>query len=656
MKFPSVLMLFALVACDKGDDSSGGGGGGGGDDSSAPTDADNDGFDVGEDCDDGDASVHPDAEEICDGIDNDCADGIDVGATDMTDYFADGDADGYGAGAATASCEPIAGQVANGDDCDDANNLIHPAATEICDELDTDEDCDDLSDDADDSLDTSTATLTVYVDGDGDGYGIDGKVAACDLATGFSAVAGDCDDLSSAANPGAAEVCGDKVDDDCDGAANSCRYSGAIDPEDAYARVKGYPSIYLGTETTAAGDLDGDGFDDLAVATNFQGVFVFAGPISGTIEASKTVTGEITNTTSGDGIGHDVQGLGDQNGDGFDDLMIEAYSWGGSMGRAYFVLGPITGTEAADEAAVATITGSTSGDYMSWYPSAGDVNGDGIIDPMLGSPGPGGTAGESYVFFGPVTSGDLTAEDAGASFVGVASDDWTGGQNAANGDVDGDGTDDVLVSAEQTDYAGSDDGAAWLFNGPVEGEYSVDEGDTLFHGAPSGTHLGWFSAIDGDLDGDGLDDVVLSAPSGGDGSVYVVSGADIAGASEIDVAKADGYIVGDSGSYQAFGNVLDAGGDLDSDGNDELTVCSAGAGGTGVAWTFYGPVSGSLEATKGASFTVTGESGQGMGSTCIFVGDVTGDGAEDLAVGAANTSIGGSFGTGILLLFNGTAK
>jgi hypothetical protein len=660
MKVHSVLLGFLLVACtDKGDDTSGGGGGGG-DDSNPPAgeDADNDGFDVEEDCNDGDAAINPDAEEICDGVDNDCADGIDVGATDATAYYADGDADGFGAGAGTEACEPVAGQVDNDDDCDDANNAIHPDAIEICDELDTDEDCDALIDDDDDSLDTSTATVTVYVDGDGDGYGADGtKLTVCDVTAGYSESPGDCDDASSAANPGAAEVCGDIVDEDCDGEARSCGYSGAIDPLDAYAHIRGYPSIYLGTDTTPTGDLDGDGDDDLAVATSFQGVFLFAGPISGTLEASKDTMGELTNTTSGDGIGHDVQGIGDQDGDGYDDLMVEAYSWGGVTGRAYIVLGPMTGAEAVDEAAVATITGATSGDYMSWYPSAGDVNGDGIIDPMLGSPGPSGTPGDSYIFFGPVTSGDLSAADADASFIGITNDDWTGGQNAANGDVDGDGTDDVLVSAEQTDYTGSDDGAVWLFYGPVGGEYSVDEADTLFYGAPSGTHLGWFSAINGDLDGDGLDDVVLSAPSGGDGIVYIVYADAVSGSSEVDVAKAEGYIAGDPGSYQTFGNYVDAGGDIDSNGTDELTVCSAGAGGgTGIAWTFYGPISGSFEASADAGFTVTGDAGQGMGSSCVFVGDVTADGADDLAIGAANTTIGGSYGAGIVLLLNGMAK
>src|SRR5262249_35077396 len=118
MKLHSVLVLFALVGCsDKGDDSSGGGNGGG-DDSTPPgnEDADNDGFDVTEDCNDGDATINPDAKEICDGVDNDCANGIDDGVT--TPFYADTDADGYGAGKATDACEAPKGFVDNADDCD----------------------------------------------------------------------------------------------------------------------------------------------------------------------------------------------------------------------------------------------------------------------------------------------------------------------------------------------------------------------------------------------------------------------------------------------------------------------------------------------------------------------------------------------------------
>jgi hypothetical protein len=663
MKIHSSVVVLALVGCsDKGDDS---GTGGGGDDSN-PTaeDADSDGYAVGDDCNDGNAAINPGAAEICDTVDNDCDGTTDVGATDATAYYADGDADAYGAGKATMSCAPVAGMIATGGDCDDANKAIHPGAAEVCDDLDVDEDCDTLIDDDDDSLDTTTATLTVYIDADGDGFGTDGtKVTVCDVDTGYSASGGDCDDASTAAHPGAAEVCGDAIDEDCDGEANSCRYSGDIDPADAYAHLKGEAGRYLGYDTTPTGDINGDGFGDLAVGMGSAsgegyGAFLYNGPVSGTIEA-KAASADITNAAASDGTGLDVQGIDDQDGDGYDDLMITSgmNSTSGYSGGVYVLLGPITGTDAVDEAASATIAGESS-NYIGWYPSAGDVNDDGIVDLMLGGPGTNFSTGAAYIFYGPVTSGDLTtADDADASFTGLNSADWTGGCNAANGDVDGDGVNDVLVSAEQSDHLDVDDGASYLFMGPVSGAYAVDEADTMFVGGPAYWHLGWFSSIGGDLDGDGLDDVGLTAPNGYvDGAVYIVYADDIAGASELDVSKVGATVLGDKGAYQQLGYYMDTAGDLDSDGNDDLAIGSyVSDGASGTAWMFYGPISGTTYASD-ASFVVHGSKGQAMGASTVFVNDVTGDGADDLAIGANNTTIGGAYGSGIVLLFNGTAK
>jgi hypothetical protein len=669
MKFHSVWMLFAFAACsDKGDDSSGGGDGGDDssvddsavDDSGTPAeDADKDGYDVDSDCNDGDPAIHPGATEVCDGVDNDCADGIDVGAADATDYFVDSDADGYGTGAATSSCEVLKGQVTTDGDCDDENKAINPSAVEVCDDLDTDEDCDTLVDDEDDSVDLKTATLFLYADADGDGYGVTGsKIQACDVGGGLSSNADDCDDASGAIHPFAAEVCDDANDEDCDGVADACRFSDEIDATDADAHLLGYDSLYLGYDVSPAGDMNGDGFGDIAVATNSgKGAFVFAGPIGGSMGAADALA-KFDRPASGVSIGDDVQGIHDQDGDGYDDLLVS--SSGSSVG--YIELGPVSGAESIDKTADATITGD-AGDYMSWYPSAGDVNGDGVFDPMLGAPASNGSYGAAYIFFGPVTSGDLTAADAGASFIGLNSNDWTGGCNAANGDVNGDGIDDVLVSAEQSDYGDPsntfyDDGLAYLFYGPVSGEYSVKEADTRFLGGAAGTHLGWFSTLGGDVDGDGSYDVTLSAPNTGDGTVYVAYSTQIKGVSDFDVAKAGATIIGDPGYSQKFGYYLDTAGDLDTDGNDDLAVGSYPSNGyLGTAWTYYGPITGALEATADASFVMYGTSTiQYVGASTVFVHDVTGDGADDLAIGAHNAILGKGtiYGAGMVMLLNGT--
>ena len=155
---------------------------------------------VGGDCDDGSAAAHPRAEEVPgDGVDQDC-DGHDA-------CYADGDDDGYGADVIVSDgldCDEP-GKAAAGGDCDDASPGVHPEATEqVADGVD--QDCD--------------GKETCYGDADHDGYGATVEVASTDLACGSpgaAPVATDCDDTSAFAHPGAIEVAGDSIDQDCDG-------------------------------------------------------------------------------------------------------------------------------------------------------------------------------------------------------------------------------------------------------------------------------------------------------------------------------------------------------------------------------------------------------------------------------------------------------
>ncbi|MFZ5475325.1 MAG: MopE-related protein [Myxococcota bacterium] len=171
------------------------------------------------DCDDTRDDVNPGAAETTGtGVDEDC-DGGEV-------CHADADADGYGATATTASAdedcadagEATAAAFALGADCDDGDAAVHPAATEVCDAADVDEDCDGAADDADADVDGDTTTPW-YADDDGDAFGDEARVTdACDVPDDHVAVAGDCDDADDAVSPDAAEVPGDAFDQDCDGA------------------------------------------------------------------------------------------------------------------------------------------------------------------------------------------------------------------------------------------------------------------------------------------------------------------------------------------------------------------------------------------------------------------------------------------------------
>jgi len=175
------------------------------------------------DCDDQRAEVSPEGVEVCDpeARDEDC-DGImdddddSVDAASLIEFFADADADGFGDAFNPAfSCSAPDGFVSDPTDCDDLRADIHPAATELCDALDTDEDCDGLADDADDTVDSTTAS-TWYADLDGDGFGDPAApLLACDLPAAAAAGASDCDDSDGAVFPGATEVC-NGVDDNCD--------------------------------------------------------------------------------------------------------------------------------------------------------------------------------------------------------------------------------------------------------------------------------------------------------------------------------------------------------------------------------------------------------------------------------------------------------
>jgi hypothetical protein len=185
-------------------------------------DSDGDGYPLSEDCDDADASINPDAAELCDSIDNNCDGEIDNDPVDAGIWYTDGDDDGYGdPGTAVVLCEQPSGTVDNDGDCSDENALISPDAAEVCDKADTDEDCSGAADDADPGVDPGTQR-TFYTDGDDDGYGDRDAPGAlyCDPPAGVTEDATDCNDGDALINPDAVEEC-DGIDNDCDGDADS---------------------------------------------------------------------------------------------------------------------------------------------------------------------------------------------------------------------------------------------------------------------------------------------------------------------------------------------------------------------------------------------------------------------------------------------------
>jgi hypothetical protein len=223
-------------------------------------DNDADGFSVeAGDCDDTNPAVHPDADEVCDGADNNC-DGLtdDASATDAVTFFADSDGDGYGDTANTvATCEAPSGYVEDSTDCDDQAFGSNPGADEVCDEVDNN--CDGTVDE-----DTAVDALTWYVDGDADGFG-DGAAAiatACSQPSGYAATGDDCDDAVASTYPGADEYC-NGADDDCDGVTDE---DDAVDAaawyDDTDGDGYGDPAQNPVTACAASGDYTADNADD----------------------------------------------------------------------------------------------------------------------------------------------------------------------------------------------------------------------------------------------------------------------------------------------------------------------------------------------------------------------------------------------------------
>ena len=169
-------------------------------------DADGDGFIGSEDCDDGDPAVYSGAEEICDGVDNNCDGEVDEGL--LSEFYLDADGDGFGISEdSIQECSLLEGYSDQSGDCDDDNDAVYPQAPEQCDGVDND--CDG---DIDEDL-----VLVWYEDADGDGFGnIDLTEENCIQPEGYVDNSEDCDDVDEQIYPQAPEQC-DELDNDCDG-------------------------------------------------------------------------------------------------------------------------------------------------------------------------------------------------------------------------------------------------------------------------------------------------------------------------------------------------------------------------------------------------------------------------------------------------------
>ena len=396
-----------------------------------------------------------------------------------------------------------------------------------------------------------------------------------------------------------------------------------------------------GASVTSAGDVNGDGYGDLIVGAYRAGVdrgaayvvFGNAGPFASVVNLS-ALNGDdgfkINGAADGDYAGTSVA-AGDVNGDGFSDIIVGAPNADGpgtNSGEAYVIFGtgsafqPVIELSALAIATGFKINGGAAGDQVGVAVAAGDFNGDGKSDLMVGAydaDGAVANAGAAFVIFGKAASFgtgiELSALTSGAGFTlaGVASFDRTGLGVAAAGDVNGDGFGDMIIGAYLADTPGIDSGAAYVVFGKAGSfgsglNLSALNGSTgfLLNGAADGDHAGRSVAAAGDVNGDGFADMMVGArkaetPGIDSGETYVVFGKPSFG-SVIELSGLNGTtgfkLNGESGVVAAgvkgdwAGQGVAGAGDVNGDGFGDVIVGAPYADGSvaesGAAYVLYG--------------------------------------------------------------------
>jgi FG-GAP repeat/Putative Ig domain len=451
------------------------------------------------------------------------------------------------------------------------------------------------------------------------------------------------------------------------------------------------PSDEAGVSIAAAGDVNGDGRDDVIVGspgadngrTNSGSVYVVFGRASpGDIDLAVLGGGgyRIDGAAASDRAGYAVAGLGDANGDGLADVLVGAHGADGNgrmnSGSAYVVFGKSSSAN-VDLAGLALqgfrIDGATVLERAGWsVAAAGDVNGDALADVLVGAPFADNNlrqgSGSAYVVFGKRSTATVDLAvlgDQGFRIDGAAPQDFTSEAMTSAGDLNGDGLADVLIGATFADNnERPTSGSAYAVFGRSSGA-SVDLavlGDQGFRidGAAAGDGAGAAVAAR-DLNSDGHVDLLVGAVFAdnnerqGSGSVYVVLGA--ASSANVDLAALgdQGLRIDGAVAFDFVGGSVAAPGDVNGDTREDVLLGAAGGDDdgrqdSGSAYVVY--LSGwrpslDLGVLDDRGFRIDGaRAGDSAGSPVAGAGDVNGDTRADVLVGARGADGGGRANSG----------
>ena len=483
-----------------------------------------------------------------------------------------------------------------------------------------------------------------------------------------------------------------------------------------------------GFSVSLAGDVNGDGYDDLIIGANraylnrdrFVGeTYVVYGGASapgtdGVLDLSMldgTNGFILTGIDAFDYSGSSVSSAGDVNGDGYDDLIIGVFgadpNGDSRAGETYVVYGGASAPGADGVLDLSDLDGTNgfilngidAGDYSGTsVSSAGDVNGDGYDDLIIGANRADSSAGETYVIYGgasaPGTDGvldlsRLALDGNGFTLTGIDGGDRSGSSVSSAGDVNGDGYDDLIIGANRADPNGNSSGETYVIYGGAnapgtDGILDLSDLDGsngfILTGIDAGDHSGVAVSSAGDVNGDGYDDLIIGA-SGADpngdssaGETYIVYGGASAPGTEgeLDLSDLDGtngFTLAGIDVNDVSGSSVSSAGDVNGDGYDDLIIGANradpnGDDDAGETYLVYGGASApgtggvldlsDLDGTNGFILTGIDEADQ-SGRSVSSAGDINGDGYDDLIIGAGFADPNGDSGAGETYVIYGGA-